>query len=199
MGLKPIDKTRPEERRQGMWSAMRKLITFTVHDIFWAAKVEKDSVRDFLVCLENAGYVTCHRPAQRGPKNPNIYTMVRGLELYEPPRVRRDGTPVTQGNARENMWRTMRILKEFSAKDLAINASTEECMVVEIDARDYLHHLAKAGYLAVTRQGKGGVTMRYRFIQQRYSGPKAPKVQRVKAVYDPNLGRVVWTSAGGQL
>lgn len=29
-------------------------------------------------------------------------------------------------------------------------------------------------------------------IAARYSGPKAPQVQRVQQVFDPNLGKVVW-------
>jgi hypothetical protein len=38
------------------------------------------------------------------------------------------------------------------------------------------------------------VLTRYRFLAARYSGPKPPMIQRIKAVYDPNRSEVVWSS-----
>lgn len=96
------------------------------------------------------------------------------------------------------MWRTMRILKEFSAKDLAIQASTETVKVAEGEAKTYVHYLHKAGYLVIVsphRSGNRSMTgklARYRLIISKFSGPKPPVIQRIKQVFDPNAGKVVW-------
>jgi hypothetical protein len=198
MANKPIDKRRPDEKREAAWAAIRELKEFTVRDVWYRTRLSKSTVQDYLQGLTAAGIlrVTDTRAADFGARA-KVYALVRDVGM-EAPRVRRDGTAVTQGLGREQMWRTMRILGEFSVRDLAVNASTEECQVAEKDAKDYSHFLAKAGYLVVTRPGKGigkgGVQTRYRFIQQRFTGPKPPKIQRIKAVYDPNLQQVVWSS-----
>lgn len=197
MALKPIDKRRPDEKRQATWDAVRELKTFLVTDVWYKTRLSKASIQDYLQGLAAAGYLSVKRVKGQGCAFKNEYTLVRNVGM-EAPRVRRDGTEVTQGRNREQMWRTMRILGEFSARDLAVNASTEKCKIAESDAKDYCHYLHKAGYLAVSHPGhgtgSGGILTRYRFIAARFTGPKPPMIQRVKAVYDPNLGQVVWSS-----
>jgi len=198
MARKPVHTIRHGESRDAIWAAIRELVIFTVRDIWLLTHLSKASIQDYLQGLTAAGYteVDGTRPADYGSRA-NVYKLTRDVGI-EAPRVRRDGSLVTQGLGRELMWRTMRILGEFSARDLAVTASTEDCQVAEKEAKDYSHFLHKAGYLALVRAGKGtgngGVLNRYRFIKARFSGPKPPMIQRVKAVYDPNLEKVVWSS-----
>jgi hypothetical protein len=86
----------------------------------------------------------------------------------------------------------MRIVGEFKYRELAVQASTDSHPVKENEAKDYVHHLNKAGYLACVRPSQPGRAARYRMIPTRYSGPQAPMVQRIKHVFDPNTGKVVW-------
>jgi hypothetical protein len=198
MARKPVHTIRHGESRDAIWATIRELVTFTVRDIWLHTRLSKSTIQDYLQGLARAGYLTITgtRPADFGSKA-TIYTLTRDVGI-DAPRVRRDGSLVTQGLGRELMWRTMRILGEFSARDLAVTASTEDCPVAEKEAKDYSHFLHKAGYLALVRAGKGtgngGILNRYRFIKARFSGPKPPMIQRVKAVYDPNLEKVVWSS-----
>jgi hypothetical protein len=174
--------------RQGIWEAIRAMRTgITVKALSVATDIHEATIRTYFNGLVAAGYIA------EG-------ALVRDTGI-EAPRVTRDGRPVTQGAAREQMWRTMRMLSgDWSWRDLAVAASTEAVPVAEADAADYCAHLAKAGYLAVTDCGRGavkgvkggGAPTRYRFVRARYSGPKPPQVQRVQSVYDPNLRRVVW-------
>lgn len=199
MAMKPIDKRRPEEKRQAIWDAMRSLGTFTVNDLFYKSRLVKGSIRDYLTGLHKAGYIQII--AKSGHHIPATWQLLRDTGL-EAPRVSKDGTEVTQGRSREQMWRTMRILGEFSGRDLAVHASTETCQVNEREAKSYSSFLYKAGYLAISRKGhgtgSGGVLTRYRFIAKRFTGPKPPMIQRIKAVFDPNTNKVVWDSLEGR-
>jgi len=129
------------------------------------------------------------------------YQLVKDCGI-EAPRVRKDGTEVTQGRGREQMWRTIKIIGDFTARDLAQAASTPEFPVAESTARDYCIMLVGAEYLATVRPGSPGVPARYRLIQSRWTGPRAPMIQRLNQMYDPNTGEVFYrrhsTTEGGE-
>lgn len=199
MGRKRVDTMRPTERRERVWALIRRAGRFCVRDIYLETGLSRDSIRDYIVGLEAAGYLTREKAARVG--EPDMFTLVRDVGI-EAPRVRRDGTEVTAGRGREQMWRTMKILGEFSASDVAVNASTENHPVKCAEAKTYLHFLCKAGYLSLSVPGKPGgrktpgKPARYRFIKSRNTGPRPPMVQRIKQVYDPNLKKVMWQSGG---
>jgi hypothetical protein len=178
--------------RQRIWEAIRQLRAFTLEQLRGElpGTIHRDTIKTYLGCLENGGYVS--RMILDGLPG---YSLQQDAGV-EAPRLRDDGTPVTQGLAQEQMWRTLKMLGgEHTAKQLAASASTPEVEVTEAAAVDYLAWLAKAGYLV--RTGTGKRTAKYRLIPAKYSGPRPPMIQRVKQVYDPNLDRVVWTRQEG--
>lgn len=191
--------------RERLWRAIRALKTFDLNTLLDRSKVNKATARTYLECLTAAGQVKLAgtRPATRmrsnslaKPQDAKLYTLVRDTGA-EAPRLKRDGHPVLAGRARENMWRTMKMLGKFTVLDLAAAATTEKVLVSEIDAKDYARHLALAGYLAIDGSGRraagrnpAGAT--YVFLNSRFTGPKPPMVQRTKCVFDPNLRRIVW-------
>lgn len=186
MARKPIDQTRPEEKRQAVWEALRALPEFTVTELAHQTRLGKATIRDYLIGLERAGYL--EKIAQGGPGAASIWRLLRDAGRHAP-RVTKNGAPVSMGQGRLQMWRAMRVLGRFTAQDLAIHASTEEHQVATNDAVTYCRFLWRAGYL--TRQGQ-----HYQFVRRRYSGPQPPMIQRVKQVYDPNLEQVVWSQGG---
>lgn len=194
MGQKPIDKRNPLETREAIWAIIRRLITFTVRELYLETRCSMEQVRDYVAGLTAAGYLEKRESAG--------YALVMDCGI-EAPRVRRDGTEITQGKGREQMWLVMKVLDDFSALDLAVHASTEDVQVSEIDAKSYIHYLFKAGYLVTAYPGKpgnkagNGTLSRYRLLPQKYTGPRPPMVQRIKQVYDQNLQKVIWRSAGG--
>ncbi|BAE49252.1 hypothetical protein [Paramagnetospirillum magneticum] len=187
--------------RQGIWEAIRAAReSFTLPGLVAATDIHRDTVRSYLRGLEAAGYIVALDRPNFADGATKVYQLVRDVGV-EAPRVTRDGKPVTQGAAQEQMWRTMKMIRgDFSWRDLAIAAATAETPVAEEAAKDYCANLAKAGYLAVVTVGKGvvgagkagGVPTRYRFNRAKNTGPKPPMVQRVNSVFDPNLRRVVW-------
>lgn len=182
--------------RQRVWEAIRKMrgAAFDLLDVN-PGDVPRETVRDYVLSLARAGHLETVGERRR-QHDRRRYRLVRDAGV-EAPRVRRDGTPVTQGLAQEQMWRTLRRLRgDISALELAAHAGTSAAPVSPVAADDYLRNLARAGYLAITvagqGTGRGGVPTRYRLLPERNTGARAPMVCRSQALYDPNLGRVVW-------
>lgn len=185
-------------QRQRIWDMIRKFGASP-----WARldvipnDVCNETARTYLAGLEKAGYIeqAGFRPGAHGGARVRLYILVRDCGA-EAPRVRRDGTPVTQGLAQEQMWRTLRMLKgDTNDRELAAHASTPAIPVNEEAAQDYLGNLHRAGYLRCTvkarlMRGRGKTPARYQLVTN--TGPRPPMVCRADAVYDPNLGKTVW-------
>ncbi len=202
----PLEAQGPKGTRQAMWEALRQHHqtgqTITAPAIYKSMPegTPPGRVRDYLTGLEKGGYLA-RLDAPRKSGQPVPYTLVKDIGV-EAPRVRRDGTTPTSGQGREHMWRTLKILGEFSARQLASAASTPAVSVAERTAGEYCRFLKAAGYLQLSRKGGPGSAERYRLIASAWSGPQAPMIQRTKQLYDPNTGQVVYTriigTDGGQ-
>lgn len=185
MPCKPMHKRNGLDTRQAVWEAIRRLGTFTLRQLREETLLSMDSVREYVTGLHAAGYIGkegCHVQGYAGQWN-----LVKDIGI-EAPRVRKDGSPVTQGQGRENMWNAMLIMRTFSARELAVAACTKDCYVKESTAADYAKHLCHAGYL--TKRPGGS----YQMLPSAYTGPRPPMVQRTKVVWDPNQQQVRWRS-----
>jgi len=187
MALKPMDKRNGLDSRQALWEAIRKLEVFTLRELREETVLSLDTVREYVQGLETAGYVERSTKAEHRFE-PVCWKLIKDVGV-EAPRVRKDGTAVTQGDGRKNMWEAMRIMRTFTARELAVAASLPDCLVKESTAEDYAKHLCKAGYLRKTGSS-------YMFLPTAYTGPMAPQIQRTKRVWDPNQQKVRWSSAG---
>lgn len=174
--------------REAIWKTIRDKRVFTVKDM--PAKVRPRTAQTYLRGLERADYIERFRMDPPERFRPVTYRLVRDTGV-EAPRVTPDGKPVTQGHGREQMWRTMARLRDFSVRDLAIHASTPEVRVSRSDTQWYVGCLAKAGYLYVVEVGGPGKPARYRLTPTRRTGPFPPMIQRAGQVWDPNLNRVM--------
>jgi hypothetical protein len=92
----------------------------------------------------------------------------------------------------------MRMMRgDFNARELAAHATTAIAPVKLATAKSYIKALSYAGYLrlvdpAHSVAANGGKCLsRYQLRPDRDSGPRAPMICRTKAVYDPNLGKIV--------
>ncbi|MBT0665720.1 hypothetical protein KI809_15530 [Geobacter pelophilus] len=192
MSRKPIDKTQPTECRQAIWDEIRnrgEAALFSITEIAKCVLLEQSSVHEYMTGLINAGYLGIHT-LRSSAKGGNILFLKKNTGI-EAPRVRKDGTQVTMGQGRRQMWNAMQVLKEFSPRDLAFNASTELHTVAESEAKTYCAALCAAGYLV----GRAGG--RYNLITSMWTGPYPPQIQRTKQVYDPNLRKIVWRRIEG--
>ena len=152
------------------------------------------AVRDYRRALVAAGILGVGVAST--PRATGTYRLLKD-EGLEAPRLRKDGTRVTQGLAQEQMWRTLRLLTcDTNSRELAAHASSDKVPVAELAARDYLKTLFVAGYLLRTKEGHGtgagGIQARYKLKPSRNTGPRPPMVCRTRVVYDPNEDKVVW-------
>lgn len=202
MSRKPIDKQQPSQCRQAIWEEIRKKGDWLFSGKELDVALDASTIRDYLSALCKAGYLEAVSTGKRGEANQ--YRLINDTGV-EAPRVRKDGTPVTQGQGRLQMWNAMRIIKQFAATDLAFNASTDTHKVAENEARDYCKMLCHAGYLRVITPAKTGMAgksgsgqrCRYMLIPTMWTGPQPPQIQRTKQVYDPNLKKVIWNRIEG--
>ena len=144
--------------------------------------IKRERVQAYLKALAAGGYLD---PTPMPDGAPG-YQLLRDPGA-EAPRVRRDGTPVTQGAGREAMWRTLRILGACTVLELVATASTPEHPIAEAEADDYTDRLARAGFL---RRETGDGRTRFRLLPSRYTGPRSIQIRRTKEVYDPNTDRL---------
>lgn len=205
--MRPIHTRRYHNTREAVWDAIRRLKMFTVAELAGEVAYDKNTILLYLKSLVKAGYLirthTKSHPEDRGIAQTQ-YQYLQIKDAIAPPRVRADGTEVTQGRGRRQMWQTMRQRTLFTLADLVAMSSTEEHPVAESEAEFYLRHLVKAGYvkpfcgaasesgLCVTKRKHTMHHTTFRLVVN--SGPQAPMIQRVKQVYDPNTKQVVWTA-----
>jgi hypothetical protein len=193
----PLELAGGKGARQRIWDLIRacKGREFERLEVI-PGDVPNNTARTYLTGLEKGGYIGLAGERKGAHKAARVrrYVLLRD-EGAEAPRVKRDGTPVTQGLAQEQMWRTLRTLKgDTNAHELAAHASTPAVPVEPVAADSYLRTLRYAGYMACTQEGRPGGRLarpaRYRLISN--TGPRPPMVCRADAVYDPNLGKTVW-------
>jgi hypothetical protein len=190
------------DARAAVWASIRKRKQFTIEDLETDTREKNRTISTYVQSLQIGGLVEMVGHDTRGlqasgtskSKNmnrPGIFRLIKDVGV-ETPRVRRDGSLVTQGSGTRNMWRVMKVLNRFDFQELALEASVDEVIVRPNTAKDYISLLHKAGYLQEVQKSKPGKAAQYRLIRSRFSGPKPPQIQRVRHVYDPNLGKVVW-------
>ena len=175
--------------RQRIWEALRaRRDSFTAIQVACSAQVNEDTTRSYLNALMRGGWIEVSVGSE--PFEEQILRLVRDTGA-EAPAVTRAGTASTAGLGNEAMWRTLRILGEMNAAELAGHASASVTVTLW-SARSYLKWLKRAGYVQVVQVGKPGRPERYRLTPGRYTGPRPPMIQRIGQVYDPNLGEVVY-------
>lgn len=196
-GRRPADAG--SDNRQIVWDTLRAAGGAWMDSALMSSRtgVHRKTAADYIAALAAGGYIERRQEDGDGAggKARLMLRLVKDAG-HHAPRLRKDGTAVTQGAGVTNMWRSMRMLGKFSVLDLSLHSSTPAVRVTIETAKAYCGMLLSTGYLRVVQKAepvKGRIAI-YRLI--RNDGPKAPMIQRVKQVYDPNTGRVY--QRGGQ-
>lgn len=179
--------------RQRVWERIRLLgkgVAFDILDISHGGECTT-TVREYVLSLEAGKFITAvKRPKQIKLGDRVTWILVNDVGV-DAPRIDRNGQPIKMGMAQQQMWQTLRRNPgDINARELSSYASTSEVEVHERAANLYLRALRIAGYLEATTEGGPGRLARYRLVTN--TGPKAPMIQRTKAIYDPNLDEITW-------
>ena len=192
--------------RDRIWAAIRNFgqigkgnaRAFSVVEIMTLSGQRDDTALSYLLALEKAGYVSACGEAPlalRRRREFRCFRLIRDIGV-DAPRVKADGSPAEENAGHEQMWRAVKILKEFDFRELAVAASTEKHPVAPDEAQSYGRFLKLGGYFVVVRPARRGnvhsAPERLRFIHSRNTGPRAPLVTREKSVMDGNSGAVVY-------
>lgn len=169
------------------WKIMCGLRTFTAADVHGRRNgASRGSVIRYVRACSEAGY--CERIGERASRKG------RPMPLYRMADVRRLTAPTfhvetDRGRRQQQLWNAVRSLKSFTAKELAITASTDSIPVSLPMACQYCARLAVAGYLWIEQERR---PKRYRANPARMTGPLAPSFRRNSgAGVDRNLRRAV--------
>lgn len=179
-GRRAATATTPQ--RQEVWEAIRKQPErFSVDDLVKSSGANRKTVQDYLRCLWAGEVIKA--------EGDGTYSLINDRGFHAP-RLNRAGKPVRQGAGVDNMWRSICGLPEFSPRDIAAHSTTPDVSVTEATAKSYCSMLLKTGYLRVVKKAEpmAGRQAIYRLIRK--SGSRAPQIQRIKQVYDPNTGMV---------
>ncbi len=203
MARKPahLEQTGGKSPRQRIWEAIRaRRKAFSRDQLADACNGMESKIADYVSVLQRAGIieVIAEEAVNRGAINPRrIYRLVRDNGV-EAPRISKAGDVVSMGSGTEAMWQTMHRMFEktpFTYRELVAFASTTAHPIKEQTAKSYVLTLHRAGYLrlvAAAQRGRNPTPAKFVLIASRYTGPRAPMIQRARTVYDPNEGRVVF-------
>lgn len=147
--------------------------------------IEWEAVAAYVKALERGGYVARAGGVAHDP----IYRLAKWQP--ETPILRADGAVVAAAQRADHLWRAIKMLGLFNARDLAASASLPEWPISDEQAARYAGDLARAGYLLERHDDRGAV---WRLKRRMNTGPAAPRVLRARFVWDPNLARVVGDS-----
>jgi len=93
------------DKRDRIWSQIRHQREFSIRELHGSlGAVSKTSVKKYIICLCASGHIQLMENTR-----PMRYALINDCGI-EAPRLRTDGSVVTQGDANENMWRTAKIL-----------------------------------------------------------------------------------------
>ncbi|PTU68798.1 hypothetical protein [Chromobacterium haemolyticum] len=192
--------------RQLAWETIRaRRDSFTLNDVACYADIDIQTAKAYLQALERGGYISSTSPRRNTTIAAKTYRLANDCGV-DAPRLNRHGQVVNRGIGNTNMWRVIRMSKsEFDYHSIARDASTPEHQIAPSTAKNYLLALEQAGYLDIVQpsQGKPGggnspCRLRLRPIHPitgKAPGPRAPMVQLLKTVYDPNWAQIVQQEA----
>jgi len=174
--------------RQRIWEAIRLTPeAFKIQALANITNTEASVVYSYMRALIKARFVAVISATNAQEQTLRLIKDIGA----EAPAVTRSGNPSSSGKGTEAMWRSLRILGEMSADELAEHASTATSTALGT-ARLYLRWLKRAGYVVEVSPGVSGRPARYRLAPGKYTGPRPPMIQKVGQVFDPNLGQVVY-------
>lgn len=201
MGAKPFLKSAKvaiPKGEDGFWSIIRDLAAkgeFTARDVYGQSNVSSGTVSEYLQRLIRGGYIepVGTRPHKRGWFAPaTTYRLVKPVEL--PPRLDRDGNERPESQY-ERCWRTMKMLRTFTAREIAEAIATDRGPANLNTIRSYFQELDRVGVITRVSPGArglaGGGTAEVRYRLVRNLGARAPRILSTKLVFDPNAGAIV--------
>lgn len=161
-----------------LWAAAGNLGTFTAPELAEASDIADATVKHTVARWEIEGFL---RKSGKGRNGAQAFAFVN--ERSRP-----------YGPLETRLWQTMRHLRTFSVRDLALASSVEDGAVSEDEAERFLNMLIAEGYARVRHKAVKGKSPA-RFLLVRDTGPRPPFKRRITVFVDPNTSDVLLPEA----
>lgn len=162
---------------------------WTIRQLVARSNVSTGTIGQFVDALQLAGIATIvGRDTPRRAHMPGAAHYRLARRPVDTPRLRRDGTELPEPQI-QVLWRTLRMIKVFSPRELVELASEGGGEVNLSHARGYLSLLSAAGIIVQVKPNGAGDEGRYRLARD--LGPRAPKILQARMIFDPNANQVV--------
>lgn len=174
------------------WAYVQDQTEFRHEDIMQAIGVVRSTAQKWIYQWERAGHIRVVRLEHK-----KRFYRVAEQQAETPPKYRTDMSAIKSQTVHGNIWRSMRMMRQFSPTDLAIHSTTDVVDVSDQAAKEYCRMLTRAGYLRVIDKAlPGRREARYRLVKN--TGPRPPREKRVRAVFDENLDEFTHVAGGLQ-
>lgn len=120
---------------------------------------------------------------------PRTFYRLHGPQPERAPRLTAKGEPSQRGRRLQQMWTVMRgpLARDgFTYNDLMLWGSTDDVEICRETAKNYIRHLAKAGYLIEARPTAFNEANIWRLKPSMNTGPRHPLVLLARVVLDQN-------------
>jgi len=182
------------------WRIMKRLTldagSFVLDDVVQETNtVSQSTVKAYLYALLKTGDVAVAKRREPRAKGGFANRYIVTHWSARAPVQRRPAFTGDKGRRQRQLWNAMRALPQWTIRELAIAASTEDVAVAEGIAQAYVLALQAAGAVlalrpyAKARPGSSGASAGlYRLKPSANTGPRPLEVQRIGAlrVFDPN-------------
>lgn len=165
--------TRMSENYEIAWARACELGRFRFADLIDTTGMALSTIQRWVMQWRMDGKVKVNGRSDAG----QVFEVIEGLRAGAVRQPSREG-PM------EKLWRAMRMMREFTAIDLASHACTMDVLVSESDAEEYCRLLARGEYLRVRAKETPTRPARYRLVRD--TGPRPPRLRQVRGIYDPN-------------
>ena len=172
----------------GLWELIRELRTdFTVRDLMSHIPIHKNTVRQYLKTLVDAGFLAEGLPIALPNDNyAKTYTLIKDNGIVRPVVGKHMFKPSKMVKKSQKIWLAVKASKTFQARDISFMTGVGLTYV-----KSYLFVLKKARYLKVIKQENHPAPDLYLFVYN--TGAIAPQIKKDKSVYDANLKKIMWS------
>ncbi|MFH1796302.1 MAG: hypothetical protein ABIF45_17570 [Pseudomonadota bacterium] len=184
----------------GYWKLILELDEhgpWTIRQIVLRTNVSTRSVSQFVDRLRKAGIAALveTRVSVAGQKSATAcYRLTR--RPIDTPRLYPDGSERPEDDL-QLLWRTMKMVKSFTPRELADQAGSDDRAVGLELTRQYVSRLCAVGIVAVTQPVRSRREARYRLV--RNLGARAPRILTARVVFDPNAKQVIGDAVASEV
>lgn len=175
---------------EGFWSIILELdavAPWTLRQLDDLTNVNRASSKDYVHRLERGGFVERigEVPARSGVAHATQWRLIK--KPIEAPRLDRHGNELEETST-QLLWRSIRILKTFTCRELQAAAEMPDRPIALNTARHYVAALSDVGVVSAS-PNRAPTEWTYRLLRD--VGPKAPSVSSALVVFDPNSRQVL--------